>query len=229
MDHRAAFAMSNQPVPGRPRTWPRTASVQSANAALDGLPLLSATSPAWAQLAASNLSVFLADHAVCEQQAALTALNLVACYPDDEALVERMTSLAVEEVIHLRRVSEILRRRGMRPARRRTNPWVRDLRERITRDDVSRRKTDRLLVAALIEARSCERFTCLLGVLTDRDPEVAALLRDLGPAEKRHWEMFYGLAERGQPGEDFRLRWQAWLEFEAEISGAGGRQATVHG
>jgi len=196
---------------------------------LEGLPLLTATPGSWAQLAADDLGTFLADHAVCEQQAALTALNLVARYPEDEELVERMTSLAVEEVIHLRRVSELLRRRGLRPARRRANPWVNELRSRIAKDDAARRKTDQLLVGALIEARSCERFTSLLGVLSDRDPEVSALLRDLGPAEKRHWEMFYALAERGQPVEALGVRWREWLEFEDELSRTRGRRATVHG
>ena len=91
---------------------------------VEGLPLLLETPPAWAELAAGNLPTFLADHAVCEQQAALTGLNLVAHYPDDDELVLRMSSLAAEEVTHLRRIVRLLHDRGLKPARRRANPYV---------------------------------------------------------------------------------------------------------
>ena len=77
----------------------------------DELPLLSVTPRSWANVAAAALDVFLADHAVCEQQAALNALSLIGQYPGDEELVERMSSLAAEEIAHLRRVAGILRRR----------------------------------------------------------------------------------------------------------------------
>jgi tRNA-(ms[2]io[6]A)-hydroxylase len=196
---------------------------------LEGLPLTVPTPDGWARIAAGDLATFLADHAICEQQAALTALNLIAHYPEDEELVERMTSLAVEEVIHLRRVSELLRRRGLRPARRRSNPWVSELRSHVRKENEAQIKVDRLLVGALIEARSCERFTRLLDELRDTDPEVASLLRDLGPAEKRHWEIFYRLAARDQDREGFERRWSEWLEVEARATRAGGKRATVHG
>lgn len=193
------------------------------------LPLLTATSTDWARLAAEHLPVFLADHAICEKQAALTALNLVAHYPEDAELVERMTSLAVEEVIHLRRVSELLRRRGLGPSRRRSNPWVQALLGRAVKGRVGDAKLDRLLVGALIEARSCERFTRLLDQLEGHDDEVAALLRELGPAEKRHWEMFYALARRDRDPDLLAEHWQGWLEFERDLSARFGIAPTVHG
>jgi tRNA-(ms[2]io[6]A)-hydroxylase len=192
------------------------------------LPLLSRTPIGWAQLASRELPRFLADHAVCEQQAALSALNLVAHYPEDEELVERMTSLAIEEATHLRRVAGLLRRRGLRPAHRRANPYAAALHARIEGGEISR-KTDRLLVGALIEARSCERFTCLLRVIGDSDPDVSELLRDLGPAEHRHWLLFYRLARREMEPEVLERRWQDWLVFEAELSGSAGTAPTVHG
>ena len=117
------------------------------------------------------------------QQATLTALNLVARYPDDDELVRRMTSLAIEEASHLRRVARLLHDRGLKLARRRPNPYVHGLLSRLRREREEELKIDRLLVSALIEARSCERFTLLLHALGESDAEVAELLTDLGPAE----------------------------------------------
>jgi len=195
----------------------------------DDLPILRQTPRSWAELALAELPVFLADHAVCEQQAALFALNLVAHYPEDEELVRKMTSLAAEEVAHLRRVSRILHDRGLHIARRRPNPFVNGLLSRVRKDRENEFKTDRLLVGALIEARSCERFTRLLEVLEGADPEVEAMLRDLGPAEKRHWEMFHGLAAREADPDTLQRRWREWLEWEAELMSGLGTAPTVHG
>ncbi|MCP3979865.1 MAG: hypothetical protein GY716_11200 [bacterium] len=192
------------------------------------LPLLSATPAAWAGLATDRLPEFLADHAVCEQQAALYALNLVAHYPDDQELVERMSSLAIEEVVHMRRVAVLLHRRGWRVGRRRSNAYVNALRRNAQTDREPALKVDRLLIGALIEARSCERFSCLLDGLGDRDPEVAALLADLGPAEKRHWEMFFALARREAEPDWLEGRWKAWLQYESDAIGSG-ESPSVHG
>jgi len=191
------------------------------------LPLLYATPRAWAELAATSLPVFLADHAVCEQQAALAALGLVGHYPEDAELVARMTALAAEEIAHLRRVSAILHRRGLHPAKRRPNPWVRDLLCHQETDREPELKVDRLLVCALIEARSCERFSRLLEVVVD--DEVVSLLRDLGPAEHRHWLILYELASRELPAERLDERWRRWLEIEARLTARGGRRPVVHG
>lgn len=193
----------------------------------DDLPLLCATPAGWEHLAAADLGTFLADHAVCEQQAALSALSLIGHYPDDEELVDRMTSLAAEEILHLRRVATLLRRRGLPPARRRTNPWVIGLKARMTKDREPARKVDRLLVGALIEARSCERFTRLGAVIEDE--EVAELLRDLGPAERRHWLIFHRLAARHLSAADLDRRFRYWLEIERDLTAGLGRAPTVHG
>lgn len=193
------------------------------------LPLLSPTPESWARLAAENLPIFLADHAICEQQAALFGLSLIGHYPDDEELVEGMSALAAEEVAHLRRVTTILRRRGWALGKKRPNPWVAGLRKKVENKRNSLLKVDRLFVGALIEARSCERFTCLLRVIEHEDPEVARLLHDLGPAEMRHWHMFYDLAQRELPEKQLRARWQDWLQHERALSAEGGVAPTVHG
>jgi tRNA-(ms[2]io[6]A)-hydroxylase len=92
-------------------------------------------------------------------------------------------------------------------------------------------KVDRLLVGALIEARSCERFTRLLEALraTGAEPDVARLLEDLGPAEARHWRTFHALAARELPAAELTERWRRWLEIERDASARGGRRPTVHG
>lgn len=193
------------------------------------LPLLIETPKSWAELAANNLPLFLADHAICEQQAALFGLNLVAHYPEDDELVLKMTSLAAEEVVHLRRVARLLHDRGLKLSRRRANSYVRGLHDRISRGRKNESKLDRLLVGALIEARSCERFTRLLEVLGDRDREVEHLLADLGPAESRHWEMFHALAARETDAETLDERWQRWLGWERDLMAERGTEPTVHG
>jgi tRNA-(ms[2]io[6]A)-hydroxylase len=135
---------------------------------LDELPLKFATPQGWARTAAADLPTFLADHAVCEQQAALFGLNLIAHYPNDAELVDCMSALATEEAMHLRRVAQILHRRGMRIGKRRPNGYAQALHQRIIKEDERRLKEDRLFVGALIEARSCECFTRLLFELQER-------------------------------------------------------------
>jgi len=194
---------------------------------VSGSPLLSRTPRSWAERAAASLPLFLSDHAICEQQAAASALSLVGLYPDDEELVERMTALAAEEISHLRRVLAILHRRGWRMARRRPNGYVRALRARIDVSSEPELRTDRLLVTAIIEARSCERFGRLLEAV--EDSEVRDLLLDLGPAEARHWRMFHELAARGVETEAFARRWRRWLEIECDLAAERGLAPTVHG
>lgn len=191
------------------------------------LPLLHPTPRSWAELAAANLPEFLADHAVCEQQVAVYALSLAGYYPGDAELVERSAALAAEEVQHFRRVVAILRKRGWPLGGRRKNPWAQSLRARIVPGREPWTKIDRLLFGAIIEARSCERFTRLLEVVDDR--EVAQLLADLGPAECRHWQLFYHLAGRETDAEALTARFQHWLELEADLARGLGISPTVHG
>jgi tRNA 2-(methylsulfanyl)-N6-isopentenyladenosine37 hydroxylase len=191
------------------------------------LPLLHSTPRSWAELAAARLPEFLADHAVCEQQVAMYALSLAGYYPDDAELVERAAALAAEEVQHFRRVVAILRKRGWPLGGRRKNVWAQSLRERIVLGREPWTKVDRLLFGAMVEARSCERFTRLLEVV--EDPEVERLLADLGPAERRHWELFYRLAGREIEAEALAVRFQRWRELEARLARGLGISPAVHG
>ncbi|MFY9820988.1 MAG: tRNA isopentenyl-2-thiomethyl-A-37 hydroxylase MiaE [Thermoanaerobaculia bacterium] len=191
------------------------------------LPLLHPTPRSWAELAAANLPELLADHAVCEQQVAMYALSLAGHYPNDVELVERVAALAAEEVQHFRRVVAILKQRGWPLGGRRKNPWAQSLRDRIEAGREPWTKVDRLFFGALVEARSCERFTRLLEVVEDQ--EVAALLADLGPAERRHWELFYKLAGRDVDADALAARFLGWREFEAELARGLGVSPAVHG
>jgi len=191
------------------------------------LPLLHPTPRSWAELAAANLPEFLADHAVCEQQVAMYALSLASYYPQDVELVERVAALAAEEVQHFRRVVAILKQRGWPLGGRRKNPWAQSLRDRIIPGREPWTKVDRLLFGSLVEARSCERFTRLLEVVEDQ--EVALLLADLGPAERRHWELFYKLAGRDAEPDALAARFLGWREFEAKLARGLGVSPAVHG
>ena len=191
------------------------------------LPLLHATPRSWAELAAANLPEFLADHAVCEQQVAMYALSLAGYYPDDAELVERTAALAAEEVQHFRRVVAILTRRSWPLGGRRKNPWAQALRAQIVPGREPWTKVDRLLFGAMVEARSCERFTRLLEVV--EDPEVVRLLADLGPAERRHWELFHQLAGRDVDADALADRFQSWRELEADLARGLGVSPAVHG
>ena len=202
-------------------------SPEAISTVLAALPLTVPTREEWAPIAAAQLPVFLADHAVCEQQVAAYALSLAGHYPADHELVERAAALALEEVQHFRRVVRILHRRGYPTAGRRPNRWAQALRGRIVLGREPWSKVDRLLFGALVEARSCERFTQLLAVI--EDGEVARLLHDLGPAEQRHWEVFYALAARDVPPDQLAERWQGWLAFEGELQSHAGVEPTVHG
>jgi tRNA-(ms[2]io[6]A)-hydroxylase len=176
---------------------------------------------------AARLPEFLADHAVCEQQVAMYALALAGYYPDDAELVDRAAALAAEEVQHFRRVVAILRKRGWPLGGRRKNVWAQSLRSRIVLGREPWTKVDRLLFGAMVEARSCERFARLLEVVDE--PEVAQLLADLGPAERRHWELFYHLAGRDTDAEALAARFQGWRKFEADVARGLGTSPAVHG
>ena len=123
----------------------------------------------------------------------------------------------------------ILNRRQLPTGGRRVNRWVKSLRAHIEERQGPWTKVDRLLFGAIVEARSCERFTRLLEVLQESDPEVARLLADLGPAEKRHWQLFFRLAGREVAAEALAERFRGWLELDRDLALAAGIAPTVHG
>lgn len=160
----------------------------------DGI-LRSATSPTWAPQAVAALDQVLADHAHCEKKAAASAVALINDYPDDSPLVSALGHLAEEEIGHFREVHARLVERGVKLGRDPGDPYARGLLA-LVRQPQALRKLDRLLVCALIEARSCERFRLLREALAEAgEGELARWFQKLESSEAGHATLFVRLAE----------------------------------
>jgi len=177
--------------------------------------LKSMTPDSWAArvTAAENLPALVADHAVCELQASVQALSLVGAYPRSPALVDRLSALAAEELRHFRKVSREARRLGAPMPTTRRNFYVAELRAACRREREPEKGLDLLLVAALIEARSHERFERLLGHLGDA--RLAKLYAELAEAEARHGPIYLDLAIAHAGEEAARSRLDELLDVEA--------------
>jgi tRNA-(ms[2]io[6]A)-hydroxylase len=178
------------------------------------LKLASATPPGWAAFAAARLDAVLLDHAHCERRAAATALALLSRYPHHGALQAPLAALAREELAHFEEVLGHLARRGIVYRRAQPSPYAGRLHDGV-RAHEPERLLDRLLVAALIEARSCER----LGLLADAvpDPALAHFYRGLRAAEARHHGVYAELACALVPREAVAVRLDALARHEAEV------------
>ena len=193
-------------------------------------PLKSATPKAWAAAVLRDPLGLLNDHAHLEKKAAGNALDLLLRYPAKHApphWVQQMTAIAREEVEHLQVVHKILDRRGAKLTKGHRNPYAAGLRDLIRRlpGEDPRGLMDRLMVSALIEVRSCERFAVLGDFLTHdapdnlKDGELAKLYAGLWASEHGHFRTFLNLAEE-LPGLDAAVvaeRWEEMLTAEADI------------
>lgn len=192
--------------------------------------LRSKTSPAWAErvLAPSNLPAFVADHAVCELQASVYALSLVGSYPGVPGLAVALSALAAEELRHFRRVLREAKCLGAPLPTKRRNYYVAALRAACRRGAEPARGLDLLLVAALIEARSHERFERLLERVNDA--RLAKLYGELAEAEARHGPVYLDLAT-AHAGEDAaEERLDELLDAEAAaLAAVPRREIAVHG
>lgn len=165
------------------------------------LGLTAPTDPRWAQLAVDNLDAVLIDHAHCELKAAANAISLVGRNPDDMPLVRALSALAEEEVAHFRQVLALLEERGLTLGTPPKDEYAILLRRAATalpsRHDEALVWADRLLVGALIEARSAERFQLLARELEARaaDPKLPAFYNELFACEARHYRTYVELAE----------------------------------
>lgn len=193
------------------------------------LGLLEATDPAWVDAVEGDLDRLLSDHAHCELKAAQSALSLVGRYGGaNPQLVAPLLELAREETEHFSQVHARVAARGAAIELPSADPYVVALRA-IAKTEHPEVPVllDRLLVASLIEARSCERFKLLSERL--RSTELRAFYRDLMASEARHHRLFVSLAEDLFGVEPVRARLRALAEREGSIAGALPLGPTVHG
>jgi tRNA-(ms[2]io[6]A)-hydroxylase len=182
------------------------------------LPLRSATPAEWAESALLEPLTLLNDHAHLEKKAAANALELLNRWPEPappENWVAAMTAIARDEVEHLAVVCRMLARRGGRLTKSHSNPYASTLHQLVRKGRGTEELVDRLLVSALIEARSCERFKLLGDVCIDE--ELAKLYRALWASERGHYLNFLQLAEELLPTEQVTARWSEMLDHEAGI------------
>lgn len=174
------------------------------------------TDPRWAGIAEMRLEDVLTDHAYCEQKAASSAISLIVRFSELEELVDTMTAIAAEEWGHFERVLEQIRKRGLTFGVNRKDEYVNQL-IRFMKTGGSRLQqlTEHLLMNALIEARSCERFKLLSAQL--EDPELKKFYYELMVSEAGHYVTFIELARKYQDPDLVNERWQEWLAFEAKV------------
>ena len=189
------------------------------------LSLQSPTSPRWLAQVDLALDDVLIDHAHCEKKAAGVAMNLLFSYVDNVALARAMTEIVNEELEHFRLVLDILERRGVPFRKLKPSSYGARLHDLIRKDEPAR-AVDRLLVAGLIEARSCERFSVLADHVADE--ELATFYRSLFESEARHHSTYVRLACDFQPEAVVRQRLHELAAAEAEILDAGDPFARMH-
>ena len=174
------------------------------------------TDPRWVNLAEKSLEEILTDHAFCEQKAATTCITIIQRYPAKEKMIEELAPIVTEEWGHFRQVLAELKKRGLKLGKQRKDVYVNRLFEFEKKggheDD---RFLDKLLISALIEARSCERFKRLSEGLDD--PYMREFYRKFMESEAGHYTLFIELAEFYLPKEKVRKRWKEWLAYEAKI------------
>ncbi|WP_259014799.1 tRNA-(ms[2]io[6]A)-hydroxylase [Emticicia fluvialis] len=174
------------------------------------------TDPRWVDIAEMNLADILIDHAFCEQKAASSCISLIVRYPEKEKLVETLTPVVAEEWGHFQRVLKEMRKRGIKLSHKRKDEYVEKLQACITKtSDNGIRLMEQLLICALIEARSAERFKLLSEHIADES--LRKFYHELMISEAGHYRNFIELAEEYMPKEQVRERWVRFLEQEAEI------------
>ncbi|WP_128544435.1 tRNA-(ms[2]io[6]A)-hydroxylase [Larkinella soli] len=172
--------------------------------------------PRWVDIAGMNIGDILIDHAYCEQKAASSCISLIVQYPEKARLVEVLTPVVAEEWGHFQRVLKELRKRNIPLGRQRKDEYVNQLQTILRKpSDRHEQLMEKLLLNALIEARSAERFKLLSEHLNDEG--LKKFYRELMISEAGHYRNFIELAEEYLPKEVVRRRWKELLEAEAGI------------
>ncbi|MFC5191093.1 tRNA-(ms[2]io[6]A)-hydroxylase [Algoriphagus aquatilis] len=174
------------------------------------------TDPRWVDIAQMQIEDILVDHAYCEQKAASSCISLIVRFNDLEYLVDTLTPIVAEEWGHFERVMEQLKKRGMKFGRQRKDEYVTRLTDFVKKGGSRMDQlTEHLLLNALIEARSCERFKLLSKNIQDED--LQKFYYELMISEAGHYVTFIEMARMYQDPEKVNKRWQEWLTFEAEV------------
>ena len=174
------------------------------------------TDPRWVNLAEMDLAEILTDHAYCEQKAATSCISLIQQYPEKIDMVREIAPIVTEEWGHFRQVLAEMDKRKLTLGKQRKDEYVNALRKFQKKDGSwEDRLVEKLLVFALIEARSCERFRLLSLHVADEDLKV--FYHKFMVSEAGHYRMFIDLAKRYGGEERVKKRWQEYLEKEAEI------------
>ena len=186
------------------------------------------TDPRWVNIAEMNIDDILTDHAFCEQKAASTAISLIVSFPEYSDLVREMTVLVEEEISHFKMVHDLILERGSKLGRDRKDAYVVALLKFFPKGGSrTTQLVHRLLYAALIEARSCERFRLLAENL--RDKKLAKFYKKLMISEAHHYTLFLNFARRYGDREKVDAKWNALLVFEADIIRNLKNTQTIHG
>lgn len=174
------------------------------------------TDPRWVNIAEKNIEDILVDHAYCEQKAASSCISLIIQYPEKEKLVEMLTPVVAEEWAHFERVLEQLKKRGYALAFPRKDEYAEELFKVIVKGgNRNQQLVERLLMNALIEARSCERFKLLWKNIADE--ELSTFYYELMVSEAGHYKNFLQLAREYMPEDYVTKRWNELLSQEAGI------------
>lgn len=189
------------------------------------LHLHSTSSERWLSQVQRNLKDVLIDHAHCEQKAAAAAMDLMFDYVENEDLCREMTEIVQEELEHFHLVLALLKERGVRFYRMKPGTYGRQLKQLARRQEPDK-AVDRLLIAGLIEARSCERFMLLRDELDD--PSLCEFYGSLYESEARHHATYVRLAKQYAPDDVVEKRLEELAEAEARIIEAGCELPRMH-
>jgi len=186
------------------------------------------TDPRWVNIIEKNIDDILTDHAYCEQKAASTAISLIVSFPEYTALVKEMAALCREEMGHFKMVHDLLLERGSTLGRDRKDSYVLALIKFFPKGGSrTTQLVHRLLYAALIEARSCERFRLLSEHLEDK--KLADFYHKLMVSEAGHYTMFLKFARTYGDVATVNIKWEQLLQFEAEIMKTLENKEQIHG
>jgi len=190
-----------------------------------------ATDPRWVNIVEKNLEEILIDHAFCEQKAASNSISIIVQYPQYPDLVESMVEICKEEMEHFKMVHDKLKERGYKLGFERKDPYVKDLSSYLKKNKSNSSReghfVNQMLFAAMIEARSCERFKILSEELDDKD--LRNFYRMLMESEARHYVTFLNFAKKYGGNIDVNAHWEYFLKFEADLMKEYGKSETIHG